>query len=137
MVFSRFGSLIIVGHLRKLAIIIVAFGIVAISFREEPGGTPSRVADNLMAPLRELFGPGASTAGRLYGLSMVALAAGAIIYKLWKASRAKKTRALLANLVAAATAQVDHEDGMVQARGKEAVSARVAPQVPIRNESAN
>jgi hypothetical protein len=46
-------------------------------------------------------------------------------------------KALLANVVAAAVAQSEQAAGLAQARGKEAVSVRLVPQLPIRNESAN
>jgi len=134
MVCFRFESLIMARHFRKLSIMVVAFAIVTISFRHELGGAPSQVIDNLIAALRELFGLGASTTGKLFAGGMVAVAAGAIIHRIWKARSAK---ALLGKVVAAAVAQVAHETGMVQGRGKEAVSVRLVPQVPIRNESAD
>ena len=151
------------------------FGIV-ISFWEQVGGALSQVVDNLVAPLRELFGPGASTTGRLLGVGFAALAAGAIIEWIWKASSGRSffqrrtpqageapaaidpariarvmgrhsakgapslsqsDKALLGKLVDAAVAQVEHEAHMAQARGKQAVSVRLVPQVPIRCESAN
>lgn len=43
---------------------------------------------------------------------------------------------LLMKLVAGATAQVQHEQGMIQARGKEPVSVRLVPQVPVRDREA-
>jgi uncharacterized protein YwqG len=135
-----------------------------------------QVVDNLISALRELFGSGAWTTGNLFQVGLVALGAGAIIYRIWKASyrgslfqqrtprggevpaaippariarvmgqqSAKEApplsqadRDLLGKLVAGAVAQVEHEAGMAEARGKEAVSVRLVPQVPIRNESAN
>jgi uncharacterized protein YwqG len=126
-------------HFRKLLVLIVAFGIV-IGFWEQLGGAPSQVVDNLIAPLRELFGPGASTTGKLFGVGMAALAAAAIIYTIRKAShrgRSQSAKALLRNLVARAAEQVEHEARMARGRGRESVSVRLVPQVPIRNESAN
>jgi uncharacterized protein YwqG len=119
-------------QLRKLFVLLIAIGIV-IGFWEQLGGAPSQVLDNLIAPIRELFGPGASTTGKLFGLGMAALAAGAIVHWIWKAS----SKLVLGKVVAAAVAQVQHEAHMAQERGKEAVSVRLVPQVPIRNESAN
>jgi hypothetical protein len=49
----------------------------------------------------------------------------------------KADKALLANLLAGAVAQVEHQEQMAQARGRQALSVRLVPQVPIRNESAN
>jgi hypothetical protein len=151
------------------------FGIV-ISFWEQLGGALSQIVDNVVASLRELFGPGASTTGRLFGVALAALSAGAITAWIRKASsrrslsqrrapRAGETptaidpariaramgqhsvketpllsqsdKVLIGKLVGAAVAQVEHEAQMARARGKQAVSVRLVPQVPIRSESAN
>jgi hypothetical protein len=157
-----------VDHLRKLFIAMVA----AIGFWVQSRGVKtSQGFDELFAPLRELFGPDASPTAKLFGFAMAALAAGAIIYRIWKASygeslfqpRARGApaairpariaramgrhsaqespplseadKALLGNLVARAAAQLEHQERMAQVRGREAVSVRLVPQVPIRNES--
>jgi len=52
-------------------------------------------------------------------------------------SLSQSDKALLGKLVAGAVAQVEHEARMAQGRRKEAVSVRLVPQVPIRNESVN
>jgi hypothetical protein len=51
-------------------------------------------------------------------------------------SLSQSDRALLEKLVAGAAGQLEHEARMAQGRGKEAVSVRLVPQVPIRNETA-
>jgi uncharacterized protein YwqG len=118
-------------QLRKPFVLAVATGLM-IGFWAQLGGAPSQGLDNLIAPLRELFGAGASTSGKFLLLGVAALAAGAIIYTIWTQYR---VRALVRNLVTTAVAQVEHEARMTQSRGKEAVSVRLVPQVPIRNES--
>src|SRR5262249_31078792 len=72
--------------------------------------------------------------GYLLLAALAVLAAGAIIYRIRKERVAK---ALVGKLVATAVAQVEHEAQMGQARGKEALSVRLVPQVPIRDGSAN
>jgi hypothetical protein len=125
-----------VPHLRNVLVLIVAF-LIVMTFWEQLEAAPSQVVDNLIALPRELFGPDTSTAGRLYGLGLAALASGAIIYGIWKASYAYKASVTFANVVAAAVAQGEQAAEMAQARGKEAVSVRLVPEVPIRNESPN
>lgn len=118
---------------RQRIVLIVTIAIV-IGFWDRLGGSPSQLVDNLIAPLRELFGPGASTTRTLLLIGLAVLAAGTIIYRIRKARAAK---VLFGNLIAAAGAQVEHQTRLAQGRGTEAVSVRLVPQVPIRNESPN
>ena len=71
------------GDLRKFFVLMVGLGI---GLWGQFAGAPSQFVDNLIAPLRELFGPDASTTGKLFGLGLAALAAVAIIDRIRKAS---------------------------------------------------